>query len=326
MKGEGLLRYDSSCLKTSMQKFIRRAQPAEAVAVGMALLKRDEANVLRRRLPVIAAEDVGWQVMWIAPICGTKPGESSDGDEMLLKMMEMLAETKPKDKSAEPLRDTATFENKVGPPMLSPSCLADALAARDEMAACRLLVAEMKEEKGAGGKPCWDVLKRAAAKTQLDGAVEVIEACRQRVGQGLYEGDRGLMSIACAQMVMHAEDGWAGKDSWANRAKPQVATDLKSIPWMHMDGHTWFGKIVQSIMKKKRGIDTEYLFWCWFCNTEDGSGLVFPAKDDLYLRSWDRQVRERFGETLEQMSRKWAEIRPEVESCAQWLMKERGLN
>ena len=56
--------YWNGHLKSAIQKFVRRGMAEEAAATAVALGRRGEP--LFRRLPIIAAEDVGWE--FVAPV------------------------------------------------------------------------------------------------------------------------------------------------------------------------------------------------------------------------------------------------------------------
>lgn len=56
--------YSNRHLKSALQKFVRRGMRREAAGVAIALAER--GMPLFKRLPMIAAEDVGWE--FVAPV------------------------------------------------------------------------------------------------------------------------------------------------------------------------------------------------------------------------------------------------------------------
>lgn len=326
----GLCRYDSSLLKTAMQKTIRKGLTGDAVAIAQAMLQQGAAGTIKRRLPVILAEDVGWRTMWMAPLCQAD-GDDGGGATDLLRFVHIAAQTKPKDKSCEPLMGRARVANRVGKPDVN--ALGKALRENDLSYAARVIVDQLDPiEKGTGALPIWEDLIVVAKEREAarPGLVDVVNAVRRRLGQGLYTNDRSLATITAAQAVCGRtyndapEEGWAGIEGWQKvTPSPSSRQSLVDLWWV-FDPHSFLGKIVGGILNKRMGIDPEWLSWGWFCAE---SGLVSYPRDTEYLKDWDVQVREKFdGETLAQMQQKWTELRPEAEGCMGWLLKQRHLD
>lgn len=332
VKGPGLLKWDSSILKSVMQKCIRRSMTADAQAIAKALIDTGNISTLRRRLPVICAEDVGWRKMWIAPICGDEDCTADD----LLKMVAVLSEGE-KDKSCEPLIGESRRQNaksKPGPP----AEFLGHLAAGRIQEASRVVVHELDPvEKGTGVLWIWpDLIAAARAmEVQRPGVTAVVEAVKRRLGMGLFQNDRSLMTIAAVQAICGRTydnspvEGWEGQFNWKNT--PIAPADRKGLAdlWWAMDPHGWVGKITGGILKKKYpaifSLGDEWLAWGWFIARDVGSGIVTPARDQKYMEDWDLQHREKFGETLDEATRKFKELMPEIESVCKWLMRQRGL-
>src|SRR4051812_5506551 len=53
-------------VKSALQKYVRRGEVEKAIAVTAALLERGDGVAVARRLPVIAAEDVGLRYVPVA--------------------------------------------------------------------------------------------------------------------------------------------------------------------------------------------------------------------------------------------------------------------
>lgn len=322
-----MARYDGSLLKTALQKCIRRNLEADALAIAKALIDTGQAGTLKRRLPVIVAEDCGWQRMWSAPICQAEGEEAGGAD--LLKLVAVACRGA-HDKSCEPLMGRARVANqKQGKPDVSK--FGEALRTGDLEFASRVIVDQLDPvEKGTGVLPIWVDLAEVAksAEAERPGIVEVVAAVKRRLGMGLYQSDRSLLTIAAAQAVVgktytqSSKEGWVLRDEWRKiEPEPSQIQSLASI-WWAFDLHSFLGKIVGGILNKRCGVDATWLFWAWFCAE---SGLVDPAQDDEYLKDWSDQIRVKFGETIEEMTKKWKELRPEAEGCMRWLLTQRGL-
>lgn len=326
VKPTGLGRYDGSMLKTAVQKMIRRNRAEDAAAIAKALLGMGQLGTIRRRLPVVIAEDCGWRKMWMAPIFQDEDTLEPD----VLKLVWACCQGV-HDKSCEPLMGRARVANKTqGKP--DPAKFEAALKSGDLDFCSRVIVDQLDPmEKGGQALGLWvDLADEAKTKeSERPGIGKVVDAARRRLGQGLYENDRSLLTIATTQAVVGKTftnspvEGWEGDKDWkAADVKISPRTSLVDV-WWAFDLHGFLGKVVGGILNKRLGIDAAWLEWGWFCAE---SGLVEPAKDDEYLKDWDQQVRAKFnGETLAQMTAKWKELRPEAEGCMTWLLKQRGL-
>jgi hypothetical protein len=324
---KGLLRYDGSLLKTALQKFLRRGMTDHAVAVAQALIAKGEASKVSRRLPVIVAEDCGWQYLWVITRCQESKGEIADTSSTLLKLVHVVSQGV-KDKSCEPLMGGARHANKLQGPS-DVHKFRDALDSGDLDYASRVIVHELDpRETGVGASPLWgDLLSASRSRPDL---FAVVDAVKRRVAAGLFQNDRAMLTIAACQAIVgksfsdYPLEGWQGQKDW-EKVEPE-ASQIESLAdwWWVADAHSWVGRIVSGILcRRYPKIDATWLEWSWFCGE---SGLVTPARDDRYLKDWSRQIAEKFnGETIEEMTKKWRELLPEVQSTAMWLLKQRGL-
>ncbi len=320
----GLARYDSSALKTVLQKCIRRCMTGDAVAVAKTMIQKGESSTLRRRLPVVVGEDVGWRHLWIAKHCSEEQTEID-----LLRLVESACHGV-RDKSCEPLigRARRTPKEDAGK-------LMEYLLTGDVDGAARVVVHDMDpREKATGGSPIWSVLAQAAVELRPDlpDLPKVVVAVRKRLGQGLYQNDRSLLTIPLVQAIcgktytkdVGPKEGWIGADTWRQLdPKPSSLQDFSAHTWA-IDAHHWLGKIVGGILVRKKKIESvEWLSWAQFCCE---SGVVSPAKDLEYIHDWDLQIQAKWpSQTLGTMTAKYNEVREEIRSCMLWLLKERGL-
>ncbi len=322
----GLGRFDTSLLKTCVQKAIRRGFTADAQAIARAIVRKGESSSLRRRLGVVVAEDSGWQKIWMLPLLQKEMTE-----EDILKLVAVASEGV-HDKSCEPLMGRSRrINSKEGPADLSR--FEEALIVGNVSYAARVIVQELDpRESGTGKSPIWKVMTQVAQDIRRDvpDLVEVVQAVKRRNGAGLLTNDRSLLTIATAQALTgktyddSPKEGWLMQDNW-KQIQPQPST-MQNLAeyWWAMDPHSWVGKIVGAILAKKNKVESvEYLNWCQFCVC---SGVVNPARDHAYLEDWAFQIQEKFpGQTLATMTAKWNEIRDDVRGCTIWLLRKRGL-
>ena len=329
-KLEGIALYDTALLKSALQKFIRKGIRGLALSCGQAMIDRGELKSLARRLPAIAVEDCGFRKSWIATHCSTVEGE--DVPMTLLKVIDVLCEGV-HDKSAEPLMATARMTNKANGPA-DVMKLADALKAGDIEYACRCAVAEMDpSENATSASPMWLQILSAVPRPSpmYESIVNVIQALKKRIADGMFASDRSMCAVACCQLAAgrrYSADSpswtWEAKEDWLTRT-PETPQKLFSLVdhWAVFDPHTFLGKCAAAHFAKKHGIPRLWTSWAWFVAE---SGRVEPALDSEYLKVYDLQVREMFGgESLEQMTTKWMAVRSEYEDFMRSLMRSRGL-
>lgn len=323
--GDGLLRYDTGTLKSALQKFVRRGMAPQANAVALALDQLGETSSLLRRMPVIVAEDCGWQKGWMVPsmVDLLKVGSVEPGT--ILKFVTAMC-SGPKDKDACGLFDGAFWklhkDGYVDVPDLEQK-LEAAIARGDEVEAALLCVGVHKEKLGVAANPVWKVMIQAA--TRLPGGEElaaVIDAFKRRAAMGVFDTDRGLIMAACLEGLFHWSDGWAGKDL---PAEAPVDEAMRVIPWWCLDMHTPLGKIALSHLSKKLGIDRTKLdaMWFWF-----GSAPINAHRQpQRHFDDWKASAQIYCGVSQEECLQLWVgKLEKEVQGFVEWLRTERKLS
>lgn len=254
--------YTNGHLKSGLQKAVRRGMVEEAAAVAVALARRGQP--LFKRLPVIAAEDVGWE--FVAPVFRAcrelgETGLFERTSEHVLPAVARLARAMaqaPKDRDCIGLMGLGTLANERAP--LSPTVLdlRAAVEKKNELLAmrhCERFVA------GRQRRLVWDLFRLMAS--ERGGAVEAhVEAIRGESYLGVLPGDE-LILIAAAIFALTG--------SKVERAFPWETADGTVLephdwlPWYVFDMHTREGSEVKAQFAAE-GVDVSRLndlWWFW---------------------------------------------------------------
>src|SRR3989338_8056378 len=237
-KGKGMTYdvYANGHLKSAIQKFVRRGMAEEAAATAAILARR--GLPLFKRLPIIAAEDVGWE--FTAPVfnaCQELAGDMGLFEQTrdvqvqsVVKLARALART-PKDRDCSGLAGLGTLVNERDPLTPDLHALRGAIEAKDELLAmrhCERFVA------GRQHRLVWDMF-RMMGKAK-GGAVEYhVEGIRGASHQGVLSGDE--LILLAAGIYALAESKAAQPFNWES-ADGIVAEPIDWLPWYVFDMHT----------------------------------------------------------------------------------------
>lgn len=253
--------YSNGHLKSALQKFVRRGMKQEAAAVAVALAQRGMS--LFKRLPVIVAEDIGWE--FVTPVfeeCRRLSddvgmfGRSKDLDlDAIAKLVRMLAAL-PKDRDCGGLAGLATLANERQPLAADVNALRAAIESKNELMAMRHC------EQFAAGRQrrlVWDALRAAAG---LDGASRLqIEGIRGQSYRGVLPGDElilmaaGIFALTRTEVERRRVLAGSRNDATGDSPGP--------LPWFVFDMHTEEGRAVLAELKAE-GVNSVRLASCWW--------------------------------------------------------------
>ena len=254
--------YSNGHLKSAVQKFVRRGMAEEAAATAVALARRGQP--LFKRLPVIAAEDVGWE--FVAPVFRAcrelgETGLFERTSEQVLPAVAKLARAlaqAPKDRDCIGLMGLGALANERAPVSPAMPDLRAAIEKKDELLAmrhCERFVA------GRQRRLVWDLFRLMAS--EKGGAIEAhVEAIRGESYLGVLQGDELiLMAAAIFAMTGSKEERafpWAAADG-------AVSEPRDWLPWYVFDMHTKEGAEAKAQLARE-GEDVARindLWWFW---------------------------------------------------------------
>lgn len=337
--------YDESELKSALQKYIRRGEVKEAVSVGKILYELNAVELLRR-LPIIAVEDVGWKsVADTVQICqrtdwiireikklkkedqNEKTDEKVNGLEKELvrkgksisRLIEQLAVV-PKDKDAGWVWNKSQLKRNeitggVNYVEWWKESLIEACNSRNEVEAAARAVPAMEKH---GTDDVMDVLQDLATERTIR-CIRAVDAIRYRMAIGCSSGDKEILMLGAVLAVCRSD-----------RTAVEAVDMEGKLAWYGFDNHTSSGRIIQSIVAKKLGIDSGRLKILQFFLE---GAKIHPVSNEQ--RHYDDAMRFLLGEKLkfedkspdevvEQAKKDWEKIRPVAESLTNWFLKKNG--
>ena len=286
-------------LKSAVQKHTRRGETGGAYAAVTRLLALPGGrSALRRRLPVIAAEDVGW--WWIPAASVSDDGPLADAE--LLRTVTSLSSL-PKSREAYHLADTV-WDGRFPVRSVSGQAFRDALAAGDHRTALALALAAREARQWRSGERLIDPLL-GALQAAPEAAGLIGNAALRREAMG-GSGTDELMAAA----VIAAID----RPSGPLPELPYVASPPASswqLPWYVIDSHSEPGRRAIRRVAMRKGMPFQMLAELQFSHESVRLG---PA--ELPSR-WHAQAVEMdavaYGwETHAQGAELWSVVRSEV--------------
>jgi hypothetical protein len=229
-------------LKSAVQKCCRRGETSLAYAAAARLLALPGGrSALARRLPVIAAEDVGW--WWIPAASIACDGPLADAE--LLRAVAGLSSL-PKSKDAFYLADTV-WEGRMTVGAVSVEALRRALAGGDHRTALALALVARDQRQWRSGDRLVRVLSEVIAGGP-DFARQIGECALRREARG----GSGMDELIAAAVIA-AIDRPDGELQRLPRVTPPSPVRLH-IEWWMADGHTVPGRRALRRVAVRRGI------------------------------------------------------------------------
>ena len=282
--------YSNGHLKSGLQKLIRRGMADDAAATAVVLARR--GLPLFKRLPLIAAEDVGWEfTSQVFNSCQEFSGHAGlfgkpqdDCLESVAKLVRTLART-PKDRDCIGLAGLGVLANEREHLTPDLQALRRAIEAKEEMLAMRHC------ERFAAGRQrrlVWDLM-RLMSKDRGSTVECHIEGIRGESYQGVQSFDElilmaaGIFSLTGSK----AERPFDWKSADGTILEP---TDW--LPWFCFDMHTKEGSEAKMALQRE-GVDIARLnnsWWFWesaVVDTEIGQ----LARRERIARGYDDESR-----------------------------------
>lgn len=305
--------YSNGHLKSGLQKLIRRGMAEEAAATAVVLARR--GLPLFKRLPVIAAEDVGWE--FVAPVfyaCQELTshmglfGHASDAHlQSVAKLARTLARA-PKDRDCIGLAGLGTLANETAPVKPEIKTLRAAIEARDTMLAmrhCERFAAERQR------RLVWDLI-RLMAKDKVSSVEQHIEGIRAESYLGVLPFDELILMGA----AIFALTGTKAERPFDWKSADGTVTEPRDwLPWIIFDMHTKEGSEAKAELQRQ-GLDVarvNQLWWFW------ESSLV-----DIEIGQLARQERIARGFTDDSRA-DWAGLRRQAKELVEAAMRRNNL-
>lgn len=255
--------YSNGHLKSGLQKFTRRGMAEEAAATAVVLARR--GLPLFKRLPLIAAEDVGWE--FASPVYNVCQelaghmgmfGRTQDAHlQYVAKLARALART-PKDRDCIGLAGLGALANERESLTPDLQALRRAIDAKDEMLAmrhCERFAAERQR------RLVWDLL-RLMSKDKGSTVEWHIEGIRGESYQGVQSFDELILMAA----GIHALTGIKAERPFDWKSADGTVSEPKDwLPWFIFDMHTKEGCEAKAELQRK-GFDAARLnnsWWFW---------------------------------------------------------------
>ena len=281
--------YENGPLKSAVQKFVRRGMAEEAAATAVVLARR--GLPLFQRLPIIAAEDVGWE--FTAPVFNACQqlaghiglfGQTRDVQiQSVAKLARALARM-PKDRDCSGLAGLAALANERKSLTPDLQALRGAIEAKDELLAMRHC------ERFAAGRQhglVWDMFRMMAEAR--GGAIEChVEGIRGESCQGLLLGDE--LILLAAGIYALAGSKAERPFNWQS-ADGTVAEPKDWLPWYVFDMHTREGCEAKAELQRQ-GVDVKRLnslWWYWESSLVDVE-MGQLARQERIARGFDDQT------------------------------------
>ncbi len=241
--------------KSSLQKTIRRGEIDQAVGAADALLRLPGGRSgLVRRLPVIAAEDVGGQ--WIpAVVSVTRTARSVidlDGLDQQLRSVTAGLASLAKNKSGYWLAATC-WDGRRQADEVSPDALRSAMEAGDHQAAVAIYIAAREARMWRSGLRVIDAL-RDSARDAPELARAIVESALWREGQG----GSGMDELAASAIIAAIDrpDGPVPELPVVPYTPPDPH---QRVRWWAADSHTIVGERVIGRVARRHGMPPRML-------------------------------------------------------------------
>jgi len=292
-------RFHDAELRSLLQKHIRRGDQFGAAQVVWQLWPGDSWWI-KRRLGLITAEDVGWEVL------PQVLDRLIINEESLIANLAAEMAALPKSKDAAWLLELARLKLK-DDISYSRGQLFTAIGSGDLVEASRILWAASKAgdlyvgaeliaelELGGGGEP-----KRVALLRMRDGAGEWDE---------MYLANCALLAMTIDPMDI-VLDGEVVKG---------FETPVMEMPWYALDQHTWWGKRAISRVAKEVGKSDALVGELMF---NYSSAWLNPERDDqIYKEAALNAIAVEYGFKDDQDARDYWEtlLQPKIEKALSW--------
>lgn len=253
--------YTNGHLKSGLQKAVRRGMAEEAAAVAIVLARR--GMPFFKRLPVIAAEDVGWE--FVAPVfnaCREATGDiglSGQPQDQQLRVAAKLARALtqlPKDRDCSGLASLGALANekeRISPEI---SGLRAALEAGDVMLAmrhCERFAAERQR------RLVWDLFRIMAYAKPC-----AIQAHVEGIRGASYRGVLPFDELILMAAAIFSLTGRKSERSFDWKAVSGAVVEPKDwLPWHVFDMHTREGCEARAELQRQ-GLDASHLTECWW--------------------------------------------------------------
>lgn len=301
---------DSGLYQSALQKYIRRGEVSDAVAVARALIDLGKADALSRRLTAVVPEDVGWSHL---PDVRKSLADPALRDEplRLLDLTAALASV-PKDKEAYWLAATV-WENRHAARDITAGALRAALRDGQYRDALAILFAAKEAHVLVGLTGFLHVLEELALPRA---AREIVDAAIWAIGRRGGTG-RGLDEVLAAAVI-------AGIDRPTEPARLTPGTPWSVVEprvrWYCCDGHTGVGRHAATSLGKKLALDPEMISNLQFDFESVRLGPTeIPARWKEQARSLDALA---YGwDTDEHGAELWQVIGPQMEGIIKYLME-----
>ena len=300
--------------KSALQKHIRRGEIDKAVMAGSALagLPGGEA-MLRRRLTVIAAEDVGWQLV-PATAEALQASEQMSPPEAMKQLTGVAAALAglPKSREAYWLAATCWRGRRIARDV-SRSALTEALADGRHQDAMAICLAAIEAREWRSGDRTIDVLTACLADAPR-AAQEVGRWALRRAAQGGFGIDE-LVASAVIAAIDHPAD------PLPSLVLPELIEHVEPLrlEWYTQDGHTDVGRRALRAVGRRLAVRTERLAALMFNYSSIVSG---PSEQRARWRDEALALDARAGgwESVEAGAREWSAVEVKVREAI-----ERGL-
>jgi len=304
----GVSPYGTGELKSGAQKFIRRAMVTEALATVNRLYEQAPESLFRR-LPIIAIEDIGFDVG--APVfyeCKRLFEEMKQGANVKHQMFQITSVLcgMDKDQDCAGLGNLAELKGTVEGTVAD---MEDAIGTGNELTANQIaqwLVSNKQKQK------MWDALLGMA---QQKGSWHKwnMTGLRGRVSQGMMASDE-IIYIAGAIQVLLRGAKQARLFDWEKVSVSDVPDEI-TIPWYGLDFHTRCGRMAISALTKKEFLYNDLLYSWWYYE----SALV-----NKQVGNWFETEKEARG--FSNRSAEWKnKTRPAVKAMVEWAMQKKNL-
>ena len=251
-------------LKSAVQKYIRRGEADAAYAAAARLLAMPNGrSALVRRLPVIAAEDVG-----ITSIpASTFARDRIPADDEILDVVTGLSLITPKSKDAYWLAATV-WDARYPAGDVSAARFRAALEDGDHRLALAIALDAHERRWWRSGPRLIDILQSAVAN-RSESAQTIAAAALQREAKG----GAGTGELIAAAIIAAIEED--GVDALALPRRAARDQPELRLAWYAADGHTSVGQRALGRVSHRRGYSPALLGNLMFCYC---SGLVAPPE------------------------------------------------